>query len=211
MNKHGSKLRCLSGFTIAAMIFVASVKLRAQEAPAPAQTPAGASTSAAPAPPAASAPQQPVIRRESKLVLVDAVVTDKKGDYVHDLTQKDFKVYEDNKEQAVTNFAFGKDPNAPPGQNRHYTVLFFDYSTMNVGDQAQARAAAVKFVEADTGPDRVMAVFEFGGNLALTQNFTEDPERLKKAVAGIKTSGLSDANAAANDPNSGASMPSGLG
>ncbi len=48
-----------------------------------------------------------VIRRESKLVLIDAVVTDKKGNYVRDLTQNDFKVYEDNKEQPVTSFSAG--------------------------------------------------------------------------------------------------------
>src|SRR6266702_2768277 len=55
----------------------------------------------------------PVIRTESRVVLVDAVVTDKKGNYVHDLIQKDFKVYEDNKEQAVTSFSFGNDPSGP--------------------------------------------------------------------------------------------------
>jgi hypothetical protein len=41
-----------------------------------------------------------VIRTETKLVLVDTVVTDKKGNYIHDLEAKDFKVWEDNKEQA---------------------------------------------------------------------------------------------------------------
>ena len=59
------------------------------------QTPQGQ----APAAPAAEVSQQggPTIKAESRLVLVDAVVTDKKGSYVHDLTQNDFKVFEDNK------------------------------------------------------------------------------------------------------------------
>ena len=70
---------------------------------------------AEPAKPEAPAQQQPmatspVIRTESRVVLVDAVVTDKKGNYVHDLTQKDFKVFEDGKEQGVTSFSFGNDP-----------------------------------------------------------------------------------------------------
>src|SRR5271157_5346213 len=62
---------------------------------------------------AAQAPQQPaadtspgVIRVETRLVLVDSVVTDKKGNYVRDLTAKEFKVWEDNKEQAITTFSF---------------------------------------------------------------------------------------------------------
>src|SRR5664280_1501482 len=40
-----------------------------------------------------------VIRTEPKLVLVDVVVTGKKNAYVEDLQLKDFKVWEDNKEQ----------------------------------------------------------------------------------------------------------------
>src|SRR5271154_3011243 len=167
MNKRGSKLRSLPVLTIAAAIFfAASVKLRAQEAPAQAQSPAGPPASATPAPPTASVPQQPVIRRESKLVLVDAVVTDKKGDYVHDLTQKDFKVYEDNKEQQVTTFSTGSDAalQANNGQKR-YLILFFDNSSMAAPDQIQARGAAAKFIDANAGPDHQMAVVEFGGVL----------------------------------------------
>src|ERR1700691_3878773 len=67
------------------------------------------------------------IKAESRLVLVDTVVTDKKGNYVRDLTAKDFHVWEDNKEQAVTSFSFESDTGSSPNQ-RHYLVLFFDNS-----------------------------------------------------------------------------------
>jgi len=83
-----------------------------------------------------------VIRTETKVVLVDTVVTDKKGNYVRNLTAKDFKVWEDNKEQAVKSFSFQSDPSAPGGAQRRYIVLFFDNSTMPPGAQAQARQAA---------------------------------------------------------------------
>jgi len=49
-----------------------------------------------PAPPPPQAPEQAapqpgaMIKKESKLVLVDAVVTDKKGNYIHDLSPADF-------------------------------------------------------------------------------------------------------------------------
>jgi len=77
----------------------------APAASAPAQTPAAsAAQTPASAPAATTPPQAPVIKSESKLVIVDAVVTDKKGNYVHDLKQGDFKVYEDNKEQQVSQF-----------------------------------------------------------------------------------------------------------
>ncbi len=40
--------------------------------------------------PTVQAPAGAVIKKETKLVLVDAVVMDKKGHYVRDLEQKDF-------------------------------------------------------------------------------------------------------------------------
>ena len=83
-------------------------------------------------PPAAGAPGT-IFRSETRLVPVDVVVQDKKGNYIHDLEQKDFKVWEDNKEQQIKNFSFEADPNSPLAQQKKYLVLFFDLSTMNHG------------------------------------------------------------------------------
>src|ERR1700741_3687066 len=146
-----------------------------------------------PAKPEAAAQQQPtatstVIRTESRVVLVDAVVTDKKGNYVHDLSQKDFKVYEDNKEQQVSSFSFGADLAGQQAnqQQKRYLILFFDNSSMAPPDQIQARGAAAKFIAANAGPDRMMAVVDFGKSLRLAQNFTANPDALNSAVRGIK-------------------------
>ena len=80
----------------------------------------------------AQAPENPgnVLRTETKLVLVDTVVTDKKGNYIHDLESKNFRVYEDNKEQQIKSFNFEAGKSSPSNQ-KHYLVLFFDASTMN--------------------------------------------------------------------------------
>jgi len=129
------------------------------------------------------------LKAEARLVLVDTVVTDKKGNYVHDLTAKDFRVWEDNKEQTVTSFSSEADSSSSPNQ-RHYLVLFFDNSSMEFGEQARARDAAVKFIDANAGPNRLIAIVEFGGVLRITQNFTADATRLKKVVGGIKTSAV---------------------
>ena len=56
-----------------------------------------------------SPPPTTVIRTETRVVLVDAVVTDKKNNYIHDLNQKDFKVWEDDKSQSITSFSFEAD------------------------------------------------------------------------------------------------------
>ena len=139
---------------------------------------------------AAAADDAGVIRAETRLVLVDTVVTDKKGEYVRDLTQKDFKVWEDGKEQAVTSFSFEESTNSTNPQP-HYLVLFFDNSTMDMGDQARARDAAAKFIDANAGPDRLIAIADFGGTVHISQNFTADAERLKQVVAGLKGSSVS--------------------
>lgn len=130
----------------------------------------------------------PVIRTEKRLVLVDTVVTDKKGAYVRDLTPKDFKVWEDNKEQDVSSVSLEKEGTGPAGSFRRYLVLFFDNSTMDAGDQIRARQAAGKFIEANAGTDRLMAIIDFGGTVRIAQNFTADADKLKQVVAGLRTS-----------------------
>jgi VWFA-related protein len=134
--------------------------------------------------------QLPTIKSEARAVRVDVIVTDKKGKYVHDLKAEDFKVYEDNKQQPIVNFSFGVNPNAPASAQRRYLVLFFDNSTMAFSDQPYARTAAAKFIDQNAGPDRVMAVVQFGGSIRIVQNFTADPVRLKKVVEQIGTSAV---------------------
>jgi VWFA-related protein len=179
--RSGSReFRLAAGLGIALLCGIAA-PLWAQEPPAP-----------PPPPPASPAGQQStaVIKRETKLVLVDAVVTDKKGNYIHDLTQNDFKVFEDNKEQAISTFSFGAEATAQPNGERHYLILFFDNSTMAAPDQIQARGAAQKFIEANAGPDRLMAVVDFGGALRIVQNFTANAQVLRAAVSGVKGSAV---------------------
>lgn len=144
-----------------------------------------------------SSGQQPVttapgvIKTQANLVLVDVVATDHKGNYIEDLTQQDFKVYEDGKEQTVTSFSRGENAAGPQGpEQQHYLVLFFDDSTMDVADQARARQAAAQFIDKTASEKRLMAVADFGGTLQIAQNFTENTDRLKKVVAGVKFSAV---------------------
>ena len=196
----------------AAVILCGVAFAHAQQASAPQQgaaTQAPASGAAAPqaqspAPAQDAQTQQPapggsVLKTVTREVRVDVVVTDKKGNYVRDLKKEDFKVWEDNKEQGVNNFTFGADPARPLDQQRHYMVLYFDNSSMDLSDQPQARQAAQKFIDANAGPDRVMAVMDFGGATNVEQNFTTDTAKLKAAVSGIHTSAVASNASASND------------
>jgi len=158
-------------------VFSPGLRAQAPEPPPPA---AGNEQAAATAP-------LPVIKTESRIVLVDAVVTDKRGNYIRDLQQQEFRVYEDNKEQVITSFSFGSDPGVQEKGQKRYMVLFFDNSSMDKADQIQARKAAGTFIEKSAGPDRLMAVAEFGGSLMIKQNFTANAELLKAAVSGLQT------------------------
>jgi VWFA-related protein len=170
----------ISAAVLAVLIAASAMPCFAQDSPA------------APAAPAAAAQQPlqvgPTIKKEARLVLVDAVVTDKKGNYIHDLTQNDFKVYEDNKEQPVSSFSTGANASGPQNSQKHYLVLFFDNSSMALPDQISARAAATKFIDSNVAPDNLMAVVEFGGTLRVVQNFTANAELLQAAAKNVKGS-----------------------
>src|SRR3984885_10740187 len=162
--------------------------------------------------PVAGAPasRSQVLRAESRVVRVDVIVTDKKGNYIHDLTAKDFHVFDNNQEQKVVNFSYGTSTTSTGAPERRYLVLFFDDSTMENADQLRARAAAQKFIDANVGPDRVMAVVDFTGSLRVIQNFTADAIRLKEAAKNMKASAvapngdptLANASLVANVPGS---------
>ncbi len=141
-----------------------------------------------------------VIRTETRVVLLDAVVTDKKGGYVRGLTKKDFKVWEDGKQQEISSFNFEADPDSPTKARPKYMVLFFDNSSMDFGQQRQARDAAAKFIASNAGPNRLMAIANFTGTLRIDQNFTDDADRLQKIVSGTKLS-MTSANSSTGGPN----------
>jgi VWFA-related protein len=125
-----------------------------------------------------------VIRSETRLVLVDAVVTDKKGAYVRDLKAKEFRVWEDNKEQTITNVGFQADAAGTAGQ-KGYLILLFDNASMDAVGQAEAKQAATRMLGLEGAEDRMTAVAVFNRAIGIVQNFTGDAERLTQAVAKI--------------------------
>jgi VWFA-related protein len=139
------------------------------------------------------------IRAESRLVLVDVVVTDKKGGYVEDLTQKDFRVWQDDQEQKIASFSFGQSASSPDAQKRHL-VLFFDDESMKASDQMLARAAAGKFLDANSRPGTYIAIIDYAGTMQVAQNFTDDTERLKKIASAPKMTSSQSENASLGSP-----------
>ena len=121
------------------------------------------------------------IKTETRLVLVDAVVTGKQDEPVGDLTAKDFHIFEDGKEQPITAFQTHSGPaTAGVSQIRHVVLLFDGRST---DDSMRIAQAARKFVADNAGPNRLMSVAYYdAGRIAVVTQFTADVGQLQRAL-----------------------------
>jgi VWFA-related protein len=130
------------------------------------------------------------LHAETRVVLVDAVATDKKGKFARDLTEKNFKLWEDGKEQQITSFSLESAGVSPERSKKHYIAMFFDTSTMGATGQVAIRQETAGFVDGYRSPDRYMAVisYNFDTGPRVAQNFTTDPDAVKKALNTIQGS-----------------------
>jgi len=126
------------------------------------------------------------LKTESRLVLVDAVVTGKKDEPIHGLTAKDFRVFEDGKEQTITGFQTHTGP-ATPGisQQQHFLLLFDGRPNRweSADDQKWIQQSAVRFVADNAGPNRLMSVAYYTpGCMTIATQFTADVGQLQKSL-----------------------------
>jgi VWFA-related protein len=122
------------------------------------------------------------IATETRLVLVDAVVTAKKDEPVSDLTAKSFHVFEDGKEQPITAFqAHAGNATGEIGRRQRVLLLFDGRSNE---DPVWIEQAVEKFVADNVGPNRPIAVAYYdGGCMTLAAQFTADVGQLRRALS----------------------------
>jgi VWFA-related protein len=130
-----------------------------------------------------------VVRVDTQLVSVPAVVTDKSGRPLPNLRADNFVLYEDGRPQQISNFATTEAP--------FEVALLLDTSGSTRADIALIRRAARAFIDALRPGDRV-AVIAFnnseegaGGSLArvdVLTRLTDDREALQKAIENIGAS-----------------------
>lgn len=145
----------------------------------------------------------PVVRVTVRLVLADAVVTDKDGKVVTGLGAQDFTVLEDGKPQKVTTVSFeqpaelaralrGRRGNLPPNvttSRPEYRVpsgapviVLLDALNTPVRDQSRARMEFLKYLDTQLQPGQEIAVYTLVRSLRVLQDFTDDPALVKAAV-----------------------------
>ncbi len=138
------------------------------------------------------------IRANARLVLVDVVVTDKKGQPITGLKAEDFTVDENGKKQKISVFvapgmaARPKPESAPPGvlwnRPEHVgpagvpTVLLLDALNSPFKEQAYARSQMLKYVVEQSQPGQLMAVVGLTDRLHVLQQFASDPQILLTAI-----------------------------
>ena len=151
----------------------------------------------------------PTFHATSRLVLVDVVVTSKKGEFVRDLKAPDFTVLEDGKLQRVTAFAAHASSESasaaapiqlPPHQYTNYnapapdhpiTIVLLDMLNTVITERAYARQQMLKFLTSMPSGQPV-ALFTLGAKLQMIQGFTQSSDALvaaAKAVADKNESG----------------------
>lgn len=149
----------------------------AGQAPAPSgPTPTPSGQPAGNPPPAAPADAQPVFRAGINFVRVDAIVTDRQGAPVTDLTAADFEVFEDDARQQIETFRFVKvdtaapvetvgrlntredEENAAQDEDARIFVFFLDEYHVRLGNSLAARKHLIEFVQTQLGPRDLVSV-----------------------------------------------------
>ena len=161
----------------AAWMLLPGVGVPAQEPQAPRTGQADGSAAAASGD-ADARPQTPVFRSGINFVRVDAIVTDDDGNPILDLTQDDFRVFEDEVEQTIESFRLVEvtgvpDPALPPpssirneyDQEREAArpdsrifVFFLDDYHVRDGNAIRMRSTLVEFIETQLRPTDLVGV-----------------------------------------------------
>ena len=127
-------------------------------------------------PPPSAPEQQPTFRTGINFVRVDAIVTDRQGNPVPDLTAEDFEVLEDGKPQAIESFRFIKidgtvtpagvgairtradEERAAANDDARIFVFFLDDYHVRLGSSMAARKPLMEFVQNNLAPNDLVAV-----------------------------------------------------
>jgi VWFA-related protein len=135
-----------------------------------------------------------VVRLDTELVQVRALVTDGKGQPVDGLTKDDFEVFEDGKPQPISFFSIVRAPGreqeraAVPGAkpNRaapaRTVVLLVDTLHLAPANLVRAKVFMRKFVNETMTDHDTVAVVSTSGNLGILQQFTSDRSVLRRAI-----------------------------
>lgn len=125
-----------------------------------------------------------IINVDSSLVILNATITDEKGEPAFNLTKKEFEIFEDGNKQEIDFFETQETPYA--------AVVLIDTSGSMEQRVSIARSAAIKFLEGIRPFDNV-AIYNFDSEVQLVQDFSNLRD-LTPQVFDLKAAGLTVLN-----------------
>ena len=150
-----------------------------------------------------------VVKITSKLVQLDVVVTDAKGNQVTDLKPSDFTILQDGKQQNISGFSYvplGSSNPSAGSEKRDKNQPLPPLGTGKTGsrgrvitfvvDDGNCRASAIgmkasrealeKFVTQQMQPEDVVAIFQTRSGSSMFQQYTSDRNQLLRAAKKIR-------------------------
>jgi len=142
------------------------------------------------------------LRLKVNLVPVPVVVRDSAGHAVGNLQKENFQLFDDRKQQQITQFTLeksevsGADPTAisAPAIAKHFviprtfTALLFDDVHSNFVSLPQLQAAALRFISIALARTERLGIFTTSGRV--TVDFTDDRAKLEDAIRHLKPNPL---------------------
>ena len=124
--------------------------------------------------------QDEVVRVSTTLVTVPVQVMDRNGRFIPDLTQEQFRIFEDGTEQQIAFFENAQQP---------FTVaLLLDVSDSTAGKLARIKDGALAFINELRAGDRVM-VITFDKRITILSEATSDRTALERAIRRAQSGG----------------------
>src|ERR1044072_3395742 len=150
-----------------------------------------------------------VVRINTNLVQVDAVITNKSGKAGPDLKPEEIEILEDGRQQKITHFSYNvtqtraaptetvsapeSKPLGPmptqrikPEEVRRTIALVVDDLGLSFQSTYQVRRALKKFVDEQMQPGDLVAIIRTSGGMGALQQFTADKRQLYAAVERVK-------------------------
>lgn len=134
----------------------------------------------------ASQKDDQVIKLTSNLVTIDVTVTDREGNFVRNLKQDEFGIFEDGVAQKIDFF----EANEETSTARPLSLVFaFDISgSITPEEIVKQRESTENFIKL-VRPDSLFAVIAFNNEVRVLQNFTSEPNKISQAFQKIKDVG----------------------
>ena len=156
---------------------VAALCLLSMAVCAAAQAPEGPMTP----PPGATIQKAPAIKLRTVLVNTPVTVRDVKGEMVHSLEESDFRITDNGVPQKITHFNLGGDP---------ISLVVVVETSARIGPiLPQIRKSGILITQTVTGPTGEGAVVGFDDEVQTLLDFTNSPDAMEKAIAGLREGG----------------------